>query len=185
MSDIGVSPTLLIASPQMRDPFFERTVVLVWHHSVDEGAMGVVVNRALEHTLPEVLDLETDVDLDTYAENHVVWGGPVEESSGTVLTPDGLPDEDEGWVLPTGIGVTRSPAALLQILEEGRPLVLCLGYAGWGPGQLDREIAEGGWLFADCDAEIVFHTPPEHRYDRALASLGLTASTVWMQPIDE
>lgn len=185
MSDASVSPTLLIASPQMRDPFFERTVVLVWHHSADEGAMGVVVNRALEHTLPEVLDLDSELDLSTYAETPVVWGGPVEESSGTVLTPDGLPDADDGWVLPGGIGVTRSPQALEQILEEGRPLVLCLGYAGWGPGQLDREIEQGGWLFTDCDAEIVFRTPPEERYDVALASLGLTSSTVWMQPIDE
>lgn len=184
MSD-SVSPTLLIASPQMRDPFFEGTVVLVWHHSVDEGAMGVVVNRALEHKLSEVLDLEEEVDLSPYETTPVVWGGPMEESTGIVLTPDGLPDADEGWVLPSGIGVTRSPMALRKLLEERRPLVLCLGYAGWAPGQLDREIEQGGWLFTDCDVDLVFRTPPEERYDKALATLGLTSSMVWMQPIDE
>ncbi len=179
-----LSPGLLIASPQMRDPFFERTVVLLWTHDEARGAMGVVINRFLEHLLPDVLDLGEEVDLTDYGETRVAWGGPVEENTGTVLTPRGLPETHDGWAFP-GIGVSRSPADLVELLQARAPITLCLGYAGWGPGQLDHEIEQGGWLFTDCDPDIVFSTPPEARYDRALASLGLTPTTVWMQPIHE
>lgn len=176
-------PTLLIASPQMRDPFFERTVVLVWHHD-DSGAIGVVVNRRLEHKLEDVLDVGESVDLTDFADVPVVWGGPVESGSGTVVTGGHL-DEDEGWVLPRGIGVTRSQDALMRLLREHAPMMLCLGYAGWGPGQLDREIELGGWLWTDADARLVLEADPEERYDLALATLGLTAQMVWMNPVSE
>ena len=88
-------------------------------------------------------------------------------------------------MLPDGIGVTRSQDALLRLLEQREPVILCLGYAGWGPGQLDKEIELGGWLWTDCDADIVFGAPPEERYDRALATLGLHASSLWVPPISE
>lgn len=178
-----MQPSLLIASPQSRDPFFERTVVLVWHHD-PEGAIGVVVNRHLKHQLNDVLEVDRTVPLEGFTDVPVVWGGPVESGSGTVVTI-GRISKDEGWVLPSGLGVTQSQDVLLRLLKDRAPLMLCLGYAGWGPGQLDREIELGGWLWTDCDASIVFDTPPEDRYDRALASLGLTATSVWMQPINE
>jgi len=178
-------PTLLIASPQLRDPFFERTVVLVWHHDED-GAIGVVVNRLLDHKLAEVLDLDVDrIDLSSCSEAQVVWGGPVDHDSGTVVTRADLSKDEPGWMLPFGIGVTRSQDVLVRLLHTKAPLLLCLGYAGWGPGQLEEELEKGGWLFTDCDPGIVFDTPPEERYDRALASLGLTEGMVWMQPIQE
>lgn len=177
-----VNATLLIASPQMKDPFFERSVVLVWHHDED-GAIGVVVNRPLEHTLPNVLELPGDIDLSTYRSTHVAWGGPVETGSGTVVTPRMVPG-DEGWNVQ-GIGISRSMDVLLSLLTHQHPVLLCLGYAGWGPGQLDEEIRAGGWLWTDPDPRLVFDTPHEDRYERALATLGLTAQTVWMQPVDE
>lgn len=178
-----MQPTLLIASPQKHDPLFDRTVVLVWHHDAD-GAIGVVVNRHLEHRLDDVVDIDKALGLDRYGDVPVAWGGPMETGSGTVVTVGTL-SEEEGWVLPNGLGITRSQEAMLRLLRDRAPLMLCLGYAGWAPGQLDREIAEGSWLWTDCDVSIVFDTPPEDRYDRALASLGLTPTTVWMQPIDE
>jgi putative transcriptional regulator len=115
----------------------------------------------------------------------VVWGGPVESRSGTVVTVGPLGSDDEGVQLPNGLAVTHSQDALLRLLAGRVPLMLCLGYAGWGAGQLDKEIEAGSWLWTDGDAEIVFGTPPEQRYDRALATLGLTAGMVWMQPISE
>lgn len=178
-----MQPTLLIASPRTKDPFFEKTVVLVWHHD-EQGAIGVVVNRHLQHKLGDVLDVDRGLDLEAHVDVPVAWGGPVESGSGTVVTRGGISDE-EGWRLPNGIGVTRSQDALLRLLSDGAPMMLCLGYAGWGPGQLDREIERGGWLWTDCDASIVFETPPEERYDKALASLGLTASMAWLPPISE
>ena len=178
-----MQPSLLIASPQSRDPFFGRTVVLVWHHD-PAGAIGVVVNRHLKHQLSEVLELDPALAPGPLPEVPIVWGGPVESGSGTVVTA-GRVTLEEGWVLSSGLAVTQSQDVLLRLLRESAPMMLCLGYAGWGAGQLDREIERGGWLWTDCDASIVFDTPPEERYDRALASLGLTATSVWMQPVNE
>jgi putative transcriptional regulator len=173
---------MLVASPQMRDASFQRAVVLVWHHDV-EGAVGVVVNRPLERTVPTVLDLPDDVDTTPYEHTTVAWGGPVEGGTGTVVTLGDVGD-DEGWSF-SGLGVSRSMDALLALLREGRPVLLCLGYAGWGPGQLDQEIVDGSWVVVDVDADLVFSVAADERYERALASLGLTPTTVWMTPIDE
>ena len=178
-----MKPCLLIASPQMRDPFFERTVVLIWHHD-EEQALGVVVNRMLDQTVKEVLSPPDDIDLDRYADAEVAWGGPVERTSGTVVTREFV-SEDEGWNVEGGLGITQSLDALLRMLRRQESFLLCLGYAGWGAGQLDEEIQSGHWLWTDCDASLVFDVPAEERYDRALATLGLTRHTVWMQPIDE
>lgn len=177
-----MNPSLLIASPQMKDPFFERSVVLLWHHDED-GAIGVVINKSLEHSLADVLTVGDDVDLTPYRENLVGWGGPVETSSGTVVTKGAIADA-EGWLLD-GVSVTRSQDALVRLLKEKAELILCLGYAGWGPGQLDREIEAGGWLWTDVRPEFLFDTPTDQRYEKALASLGLTPNTVWMKPIEE
>lgn len=193
---MALRPSLLIASPQMRDPFFERAVVLVWHHD-DDGAIGVVINRSLSDAserglmprpqsslLVDVLVIEEALDLSSYADEEVAWGGPVDTESGTIVT-EGALDDEEGWVLPGGLSVTRSHDALVRLVKEKAGLMLCLGYAGWGPGQLDREITEGGWLFTDPDASLVFRVPPEERWDRAIETLGVTRDEVWMKPIDE
>jgi len=189
-------PALLIASPQMHDPFFERAIVLVWHHDED-GAIGVIVNRPLKDVievglmpesvssrLVDVLILEDDIDMSSYAENEVSWGGPVDTDSGTIVTAGAIED-DEGWVLPGGVGVTRSHDALLRLVRENASIMLCLGYAGWGSGQLDKEIREGSWLFCDVEPQILFDIPPDQRYDRAFEALGIPKELVWMQPIDE
>jgi putative transcriptional regulator len=178
-----VKASLLIASPQMRDPFFEKTVVLLWHHDED-GAIGVVINRPTGHNLPDVLAIADELDLADYGDSEVGWGGPVETGSGTVVTRGAITD-DEGWTIASGLAVTRSQEALIRLLGQHQDVLLCLGYAGWGPGQLDREIEAGGWLFTDPLAEVVFDLPLDARYERALASLGLTPTTVWMKPIDE
>ncbi|MCB9676573.1 MAG: YqgE/AlgH family protein [Alphaproteobacteria bacterium] len=189
-------PSLLIASPQMRDPFFEKTVVLVWQHDED-GAIGVVVNRPLRDVmergimprsasslLVDVLVLDDDLDMSAYADDEVSWGGPVDTDSGTIVTAGRIEDE-EGWVLPGGIGVTRSHDALVRLVKENAHLMLCLGYAGWGRGQLESEIRDGSWLFTDLDPSILFEVPPDERYDRAFQALGVPKEMVWMQPVDE
>lgn len=178
-----MNPSLLIASPQLKDAFFERTLVLLWHHDED-GAMGIIINRLADHQLGDVLDDDLDLDLSHCAQSEVYWGGPVEPTSGTLITRAEVP-EAEGWNLPGQIGVSRSMGVLIDLIKRKEPLHLHLGYAGWGPGQLDDEILQGTWLYADLDPTIVFELPPEDRYDRALASLGLTPQSVWMTPIDE
>ncbi len=184
MSPDSVGEALLIASPQMQDPVFAGTVVRVWHHDED-GALGGVINRPLDHSLDEVLVLDEDgPGLPDDDHTPVLWGGPVELGMGTVVTR-GAVAEREGWPLASGVGVTRSLEALMRLLGDGEPVLLCLGYAGWGPGQLDREIEAGGWLWTDIDPTLLFEEPADVRYERALASLGLTRANVWMQPISE
>src|SRR5687767_6760214 len=98
-----MQPMFLIASPHKHDPLFDRTVVLVWHHDRD-GAVGVVVNRHLKHRLDDVVELDHAAlggpgGLDRYRDVPVAWGGPMEATSGTVVTVGPL-SNDEGWVLP-------------------------------------------------------------------------------------
>ncbi len=191
-----MEPQLLIASPQMHDPFFEKTVVLVWHHDED-GAVGVVVNRRLTEAagrgvmppstssrLVDVLVVEEDVDMSSYADAEVGWGGPVDTDCGTIVTAGTVLDE-EGYLLPRGVAVTRSHDALLRLVQENATLMLCLGYAGWGPGQLDQEISEGSWLFTELDPRLMFEVASEERWDRAFEHVGVPKELVWMQPIDE
>ena len=92
--------------------------------------------------------------------------------------------EEEGWVLRPGLSVTTSATTLEQLYTSHQPLLLCLGYAGWGAGQLDQEIEIGSWLFADASDELIFDTPREALYDSALASLGLTPGTIIMNPVE-
>ena len=158
--------------------------MLVFEHN-EHGAAGVIVNRQLQHHVADILDLEEGPDLGAFSSVPVVWGGPVATNQGTVVTGADLTEREPHWKLPNGLAVTRSQDALLRLLEQRAPLILCLGYAGWGAGQLDREIEAGGWLWTDCDAKIVFDTPPEERWSKALATLGLTPGVVWMQPVNE
>ena len=108
----------------------------------------------------------------------------VETGSGTAITRAQLCD-GEGWQLEGDIAITRSEDVLSRMLIEKRPVILCLGYAGWGPGQLDAEIEAGGWLYTDATADLIFNSKDEKSYERALQTLGLNASTVWMAPISE
>ncbi|MCO4746524.1 MAG: YqgE/AlgH family protein [Proteobacteria bacterium] len=178
-----MQPTLLIASPQMKDPFFEKALVLVWHYD-EEGAIGVVINKELEHALPEIVDVSEELDLAHYATNFVGWGGPVEGTSATVVAIGEVTDE-EGWVLERGLAVTKSQEAMVRLMGEKAAIMLVLGYAGWGPGQLDNEIHSGGWLATDLDPALVFEVPAADRWEAALLTLGLTPGNVWMQPVNE
>lgn len=178
-----MAPILLIASPQSQDPLFGKTVVLVWEHD-EQHAVGVVINRPLQHSLPEVLDLDDDIDMAPYLDSVVGWGGPVDTGVGTVVTPADIRD-DEGWTLSCGLSITRSQDALVRLLHRQAPVFLVLGYAGWGAGQLDDEIRQGAWIVSECDPALVLDVAPEDRYERALAAVGLTTRSIWMQPVDE
>lgn len=166
----------------MRDPYFERTVVLLCQHN-DDGALGLVINKDGPVPVGAVLrsmelELAEDHDAPTW------WGGPVGRSTGFVVWRGQVPS-DEGWTLAGEIAVSPSVDRLTRLVEQRTPFHLCLGYAGWSPEQLEDEIARGSWLYADPDAGLIFDTPPPLRYDRALGLLGLRPERVWMQPINE
>lgn len=177
-----LAPGLLIAMPQLVDPNFTRSVVLMIEHN-DEGSFGLVINqpgpiRAGE--LLESLAIPWHGDEDT-----VVWlGGPVSPTSGWLLhePQDGL-DEGEGTTrIAPGIDLSTSPERL-RVLADRPParLRLLLGYSGWGPGQLAREMAQGSWLHADLDPEIVFTPDPDEMWSIAVKSLGIANPDALLQ----
>lgn len=178
-------PGILIASPQMRDMNFSETIILLWHYS-EQGAMGVVLNRGLNVTVGDVLErLELDPgDAAAALHDRVLLGGPVENDRGYLLFRGDVP-EDEGWNLPGGIAVSTSLSRLETVMTGGGDYLLCLGYSGWSPGQLDKEIETGSWLYTEIDDGLVFDHPLQERYRNALATLGLTPELVWMTPVDE
>jgi putative transcriptional regulator len=165
----------------MKDRWFERTVVLLCQHD-EEGALGVVINRDGPVTVGDVLER---MDLSGGgADRPTWWGGPVGTGAGFVLWR-GRAEAEEGWTLGREVAVSPSAERLTRLVVEGHRFQLALGYAGWGPGQLDEELERGAWLLTEVDPAVVFDTPMEQRYDQALASLGLTAHTVVMDPISE
>jgi len=167
--------------------WFERTLVLLCQHD-DEGALGVVINRIGPITIEEVFDRlqEDHQDLGpiSHGKDQVWWGGPVGDGAGFIVWR-GQVDAEEGWNIGPDIAVSPSVERLADLADRKQHFHMCLGYAGWGPGQLEEEIEAGSWIPVDVDPEIVFQTPLNVRYEQALACLGLAPETVWMQAVDE
>jgi putative transcriptional regulator len=166
----------------MHDKWFEQTVVLLCQYGT-EGALGLVVNRDGPVSIGEVVD-RLDLPRPANAQSRTWWGGPVESGAGFVVWK-GRVRIEEGWNVGEQVAVSPSAELLGRLVAGGETFNLCLGYAGWGPGQLDKEIQAGSWLFTELDPGILFETPLPDRYDQALALLGLTRETIWMKPIDE
>ena len=175
-----MEPGFLIASPQLRDTNFARTVILLIHHD-DKGALGLVINRETQIRLAEVVD-DPEALGAARANRPVLWGGPVEPSVGFVIYR-GL--AAEGCNIGGELAVSASSDRLTELVLGGAEFHLALGYAGWGPGQLDREYAEGSWVHLDAAEDLIFSTATADRYDRALARMGLRAELLWMSSIDE
>ncbi|WP_043773534.1 YqgE/AlgH family protein [Roseivivax isoporae] len=168
---------LLIAMPGMGDSRFSGSVVFMCAHS-EEGAMGLIVNKPAPEIdmaiLLEQLSIEGGEDL---TEEQVRFGGPVETGRGFVLhSPDYT-----SVVTTLEVNESFHMTATLDILEEiGRGTgptdrLMCLGYAGWGPGQLESEFAQNGWLVCDATPELVFRTPDARKWEAALQSIGVAA----------
>lgn len=165
---------LLVAMPGMQDERFARTVIYMCAHNA-EGAMGLVVNRALDAlSFPDLLE-QLDIDTSTAMENvDVHFGGPVETGRGFVLhSPDYL--QEGTMVVADGVALTATVEILRAIASGNGPQrhLLALGYAGWGPGQLDSEIKANGWLNVGADDGLVFDTNLNTKWDRAMGKLGI------------
>src|SRR6266404_9182193 len=148
----SLAPTLLLSMPQLTDPNFNRTVVLLIRHN-DEGAFGLVVNRPLATTGRVVVNIEMEQPLSTDRELQVWVGGPVEPQRSWILV--GNKDEAEavgGMRIAESLYLSASPDLLRRLLEPAPPPYarLIVGYSGWGPGQLDAELNASSWLL--CDA---------------------------------
>jgi putative transcriptional regulator len=168
----SLAPSLLLSMPQLVDPNFNRTVVLLCKHSA-EGAFGLVVNRPLITTGRIVVNLDPPVTPDHDLQ---VWiGGPVEPQRSWILIGDEPEDEEErGMRVSDGLYLSTSPDLLRRLLEPIPPQQarLMIGYSGWGPGQLEAELEQSAWLLSDVDRDLVFKTPPERMWEAAIRRLG-------------
>jgi len=167
---------LLIAMPQMQDPRFARTVIYLCAHG-SEGAMGLVVNKFLDNPPVTLSRLMGQLGIEAEglkADPPVHRGGPVEEGRGFVLHSA---DYTEEATLVVGNNVALT--ATLDILraigrgEGPKRSLLALGYAGWGPGQLDAEMQANGWLHVDADEALVFDPNSDDKWQQALAKIGV------------
>jgi putative transcriptional regulator len=167
---------LLVAMPGMGDPRFERSVVYLVAHGA-EGAMGLIVNKPVPDL--RFADLLRQLGIARAEKGgpdiRVYYGGPVEGGRGFVLHSSDF--ESEGGTLKVDAEVSMT--ATLDVLQriaagEGpRRSMLALGYAGWGPGQLEGEIAQNAWLTAPARAELLFSRDHEHKWGRALKEIGV------------
>lgn len=167
----------LIAMPALADPNFHRTVTLICEHST-EGAMGIVINRTTDLALGDVLrQLGLDADQSEKRAMPVYLGGPVQTNRGFVLH-EPLGNWESTLPITETLGVSTSRDILAAIAQNRGPekCLVAIGYAGWGAGQLEREIAENSWLNGPADRHILFETPVEHRWHKAARLAGVDLS---------
>ena len=165
------TPLLLLSMPQMADPNFAQAVVLLCDYT-EEGAFGLVVNHQMEEPAWTLVQTRPEVRVDP---NLRLWiGGPVDPQRAWVLMADALgPDDEQREVVP-GVRLSVSHEVALTVLQSppsGRARVV-VGYAGWGPGQLDEEIAASSWLTTDIAPELIFDLPPDAMWETAIKRLG-------------
>lgn len=165
----------LIAMPDMTDPNFAQSITYICEHN-DEGAMGIVVNRPTELTVADILDhLQIQSFDERLQDQQVLYGGPVQTERGFVLHRSPAPPWDTTLAVEDDICLTTSRDILLAIAHNEGPAnsLVALGYAGWSAGQLDHEMAQNAWLCVKADADILFNTPFEQRWQAAAALLGV------------
>ncbi|KAA0683441.1 YqgE/AlgH family protein [Roseomonas genomospecies 6] len=168
---------LLIAMPGMTDPRFQRTVIYMCAHNED-GAMGLVVNRLFGSVTFEDLLEQLEIDIqEPIANMPVHYGGPVESGRGFVLHSTDYV-RDGTLVVDDEVALTATIDILRAISENRGPRrnILLLGYAGWGPGQLDAEIQANGWLNVPCDESLLFDPELDTKWERSIAKLGVSLS---------
>lgn len=165
---------LLLASPSMKDPRFHQTVILLCQHSA-QGTMGIILNKPLNNMrLQELVQqFNLQADLKTGAEQ-VYFGGPVETVRGFVLHTDEYDSSETQSILPC-IKLTATLDVVRKIVQNDGPRksLMALGYAGWGPDQLDQELREHSWNIAEASETMMYDLPNDERWMHGYASIGL------------
>ncbi len=165
---------LLIAMPGMLDARFAQTVVYLCEHS-EEGAMGLTVNRPTGAPISKIFQ-QLDLDFpSTLGDKPLLAGGPVQLERGFVLHRPGPRTWESTLATGREINLTASRDIIVDIAANQGPgsLLIFLGYAGWGPGQLEQELAENAWLTVPADPELLFDTPTEQLASLAAARIGV------------
>jgi len=169
------TPTFLIAMPRVLDPFFHKSVVLLIEHQ-PAGALGLILNFP---TSVAVADMLTAIDIYWRGDKdaHIHLGGPVQTHVGTMLLGDSAPEEKlelASIEIHERIRLSQNIELLNEIMDNLPDRIrIYLGYAGWGPGQLDNELSRNDWLLAPVDPDLVFATEPGKVWEAALGSVGI------------
>lgn len=178
---MDLTAKLLIAMPGMGDPRFEHSVVFLCSHG-DDGAMGLIVNKpAVDVRLSDLLDqLDIPAGEPERGDMAVHFGGPVESARGFVLHTPEYVSNLHSMQVSDGFSMTATLDILEDIASGQGPdrAMLMLGYAGWGPGQLEGEIAMNGWLTTDASPDLVFGPPDKGKWEAALKTLGVDPLTL-------
>ena len=180
---INLTHHFLIAMPGLDDAAFAKSVIYMCEHS-DRGALGLVINKPSEIKLKGLFDkVALPLRRDDLTESPVFQGGPVQTERGFVLHECMLAGGESAYAstmtIPGGLEMTTSKD-VLEALSTGagpRKVFVSLGYSAWGEGQLESEISDNSWLTVEADLSLIFDTPVEQRYDKALMLLGLQS---WM-----
>ena len=180
---INLTHHFLIAMPGLDDVAFARSVVYMCEHS-DRGALGLVINKPSDINLQGLFDkVELPLRRSDLIDSPVFQGGPVQTERGFVLHECMLAGSESVYAstmtIPGGLEMTTSKD-VLEALSNGagpRKVFVSLGYSAWGEGQLESEISDNSWLTVEADLALIFDTPVEQRYDKALLLLGLQS---WM-----
>lgn len=174
MNNVCLTDHFLIAMPQLDDANFFHSVTYICQHDT-EGAMGVMINQPIEMKLGDILEqLEIDNQDETLAQQQVYFGGPLQQDRGFILHRP-----SKNWqntiFISDDIALTTSSDILKDIANQNGPKdsLVALGYAGWGAGQLEDELAQNAWLSVPASAEIIFETPIENRWHAAASLLGV------------
>lgn len=174
MKSFSLTDHFLIAMPSLADSLFEQSVVYLCEHT-ERGAMGVVVNRPSDMTLSTLFE-QVHLPLGGAPIGHapLYLGGPVQTDRGFVLHQP-LGQWQSTLAVNETVGLTTSKDVLSAICKGEGPeqVLISLGYAGWGAGQLERELASNAWLTVPADMDVIFSTPPEARFSAALRLLGI------------
>src|SRR5690554_6370719 len=178
--DLSLSQQLLLAMPGKVMASLANTVIYVCEHT-DQGALGLVINRPTDLTVGDLLkrlDLPLSLEIGAREDAPVFFGGPVQTDRGFVLH---RPAHGYGSSIRLGdIALTTSRDVLQDVAGGKGPehMLITLGYAGWGAGQLEDEVAQNAWLNVEANHEIIFDMPPEKRYEAALALLGIKSAVM-------
>jgi putative transcriptional regulator len=175
---INLTNQFLIAMPGMGDPTFAGSVVYMCEHT-ENGALGLVINKPVDIKLKNLFEkVELSLTREDIADAPVYFGGPVQTERGFVLherlTEEGSPYSSTLSIAGGALDMTTSKDVLEALAEGAGPkkLLVTLGYSGWRAGQLEEEIGRNGWLTVDADPQIIFDTPIDQRYERAVSLLG-------------
>ena len=175
---INLTNQFLIAMPGMGDGTFAGTVVYLCEHT-EKGALGLVINKPIDIKLKNLFEkVELRLDRHELGEQPVYFGGPVQTERGFVLHEKraaGAVQYNSTLSIPGGLEMTTSKDVLEALADGSGPLkvLVTLGYSGWQAGQLEDELGRNGWLTVDADPAVIFDTPIEQRYDRAVGLLGI------------